>query len=90
MTKLILETDNSWTKRKIQSVINIEKELLKRVINRSRVKVEGFEKKYGKLHREKLYGKVDDMELIEWEAEIETLQKLENNLSAIEEITFEY
>ena len=90
MTKLILETDNNWTKRKIQEVIKIEKELLKKAINRSQIKVDDYEKKYGKMNREKLYGKVDDMELIEWEGEIDTLEKLERNLSSIEEITFEY
>ena len=90
MTKLILETDNTWTKRKIQEVIKIEKELLKKAIDRSQIRVDDYEKKYGKLNRENLYGKVDDMELIEWEGEIETLEKLERNLSSIEEITFEY
>ena len=90
MTKLILEADNTWTKRKIQELIKIEKELLKKAINRSRIKVDDYQKKYGKLNRENLYGKVDDMELIEWEGEIETLEKLERNLASIEEITFEY
>ncbi len=90
MTKLILETDNNWTKRKIKTVLNTEKELIKRAINRAQIKLNEFENKYGKLDREKLYGKVDDMELIEWEGEIETLERLERNLSSIEEITFEY
>lgn len=90
MTKLILETDNTWTKRKIQELIKIEKELLKKAINRSRIKVDDYEKKYGKLNRENLYGKADDMELIECEGEIETLERLERNLASIEEITFEY
>ena len=90
MTKLILETDNSWTKRKIQEVIKVEKELLKKAINRSQIRVDDYEKKYGKLNRENLYGKVDDMELIEWEGEIETLERLERNLLSIEEIKFEY
>jgi len=90
MTKLILETDNDWTKRKIKTVLNTEKELFKRAINKSQVKLNNFENKYGKLDREKLYGKVDDMDLIEWEGEIETLERLERNLSSIEEITFEY
>jgi hypothetical protein len=90
MTKLILETDNDWTKRKIKTVLNTEKELIKRAINKSQVKLDDFEKKFGNLDREKLYGKADDMELIEWEGEIETVERLERNLSSIEEITFEY
>ena len=85
MTKLKLETDNNWAKRKIKTVLNTEKELIKRAINKSQVKLDDFEKKIGKLDRENLYGKVDDMELIEWEGEIETVERLERNLSSIEE-----
>ena len=90
MTKLILETDNNWTKRKIKTILNAEKNLIKRAINKSQEKLNEFENKYGKLDREKLYGQVDDMELIEWEGEIKPVERLEKNLSSIEEITFEY
>ena len=85
MTKLILETDNNWTKRKIKTILNAEKNLIKRAINKSQEKLNEFENKYGKLDREKLYGQVDDMELIEWEGEIKTVERLEKNLSSIEE-----
>ena len=46
-------------------------------------KIKGFEDKYGKLDREKLYGKIDDMELIEWEGEIESLQKVQVKLKSL-------
>ncbi|MBI5748698.1 MAG: hypothetical protein HZA00_06180, partial [Nitrospinae bacterium] len=49
-----------------------------------------FESKYGKLDRESLYGKIDDLELIEWEGEMETLERLLKKLNSLEEITFEY
>ena len=39
-------------------------------------KITGFEDQYGKLDREAMYGQVDDMELIEWEGELETLERL--------------
>lgn len=90
MTKLILETDNEWAKRKIKDAIHIETELLRKVIQRTQNKLIEFEKKYGKLDREYLYGKVDDMELVEWEGEIETMARLKKNLTSFEEITFEY
>lgn len=90
MTKIILATDNIWTKRKIPAVINTEKELIKRAIEKCQARSNEFEKMYGKFDRENLYGKVDDMELIEWEGEIETLERLKRNLASIEEITFEY
>ena len=88
MTKLILETDNDWTKRKIRNIIQIETELLKKAIQRIQFKLRDFEKKYGKFDREYLYGKVDDMELLECEGEIETLSRLKENLISFEEITF--
>jgi len=90
MTKLILETDNEWTKRKIKDAIQIEAEIFKKAIARIQDKLKDFETKYGKLDREVLYGKVDDMELLEWEGELETLEKLQKRLLSLEEITFEY
>ena len=90
MTKLIVETDNDWTKKKITDAIHTEKELLRKVLKRGESKIRDFEKKYGKLERKKLYGKVDDMELVEWEGEIETASRLKKQLASFEEIIFEY
>jgi len=90
MTKLIVETDNEWTKRKIKDAIHIETEILKRAIDRTQGKLRDFETKYGEFNRDLLYGKVDDMELIEWEGELETREKLNKRLKSLEEITFEY
>jgi len=35
-----------------------------------------FENRYGKFNRNALYGRIDDMILLEWEGELETLKKL--------------
>ena len=40
-----------------------------------------FEDRYGTLDRESAYGKIDDMELIAWEGEIETMERLRSKLS---------
>ena len=90
MTKLIVETDNEWTRKKIKDAIGIETEILKKAIYRVQDKLKDFETKYGKLNRDELYGKVDDMNLLEWEGELETLEKLMKRLTSLEEITFEY
>jgi hypothetical protein len=90
MTRLILETDNEWTKRKIKSTLGIEIELLTKAVNRCQMKLDQMEQKYGKFNREALYTNIDDMELVEWEGEIETLHKLKDKLSSLEEISFEY
>ena len=90
MTKLTLETDNDWTKKKIKNAIHTEIEMLKRAVQRTLSKLQDFEKKHGKFDRDSLYGRVDDMELIEWEGEIETLKRLQEKLKSLEEIVFEY
>ena len=90
MTKLIIETDNDWTKGKIKSAIDTEIFLLKKTTEKIYTRINNFEKKYGNSNRENLYGKIDDMELIEWEGEVETLQKLQTRLNLLEEIIFEY
>lgn len=80
MTKLIVETDNNWTKKKIKDAIHTEKQLLRKALQRSERKIRNFEKKYGKLERKKLYGKADDVELVEWEGEIETAARFKEQL----------
>ncbi len=90
MTKLVVETNNDWTKKKIEGAIHIETDLLRKAVQRTQSKLQEFENKYGKYDRDSLYGKVDDMELVEWEGELETLKRLQTNLKSLEEITFEY
>jgi hypothetical protein len=90
MTRLVVETDNDWTKRKIRGAIHTEIELLKKAILKTEGKAQAFETRYGKLDRASLYGKADDMELLEWEGELETLDRLKVRLRSLEEITFEY
>lgn len=90
MTKLVVETNDNWTKKKIAGAIHTETDLLRKAVQRTQSKLHEFENKYGKFDRASLYGKVDDMELIEWEGELETLIRLQANLKSLEEITFEY
>ena len=90
MTRLVVETKSDWTKKKIEDAIHTETDLLREAVQRIQSKLQDFENKYGKFDRDSLYGKVDDMELIEWEGELETLKRLQANLKSLEEITFEY
>lgn len=90
MTKVISQENESWTMRKIQSLIEMETAVLKKQLTILESKILGFENRHGKLNREALYGQVDDMELIEWEGEIETLARLRQKLTALEQIAFEY
>ncbi|MEW6378215.1 MAG: hypothetical protein AB1611_01275 [bacterium] len=53
-------------------------------------KTEGLRNQIRPLDRDSLYGKVDDMELLEWEGELETLKRLKEKWKSLEEITFEY
>ena len=90
MTRVIIETDNAWTIGKISNAINAEILLLQRSLAKTQGKVNRFEVKYGRnADRSSLYGHVDDMELIEWEGEVETMNKLQEKLSSLEEIRIE-
>lgn len=90
MTRLVVETNDNWTKKKIAGAIHTETDLLRKAVQITQSKLQEFENKYGKFDRDSLYGKVDDMELVEWEGELETLKRLKANLKSLEEITFEY
>ncbi len=90
MTKLTVETDNNWTKKKIESAIHTEVNLLRKAVRRTQAKLQEFENRYGKFDRDSLYGKVGDMELLEWEGELETLKRLQEKLKSLAEIRFEY
>lgn len=90
MTKLIIETDDNWTREKIKMAIDSEVQVLRKTVQKIRDKIRDFERKYGSPEREKLYSKIGDMELIEWEGEIETLKRVERKLKSLEEINFEY
>ena len=83
MTRLIVETDDKWTREKIKLAIDTEIYLFKKALAKVQEKISCFENKYGKLDRENLYGKIDDMELIEWEGEIETLQRILNRVHGV-------
>ena len=90
MTRVIIETDNAWTIGKISNAINAEILLMQRSLAKTQGKINRFEVKYGRTaDRSALYGHVDDMELIEWEGEVETLKKLQEKLSSLEDIQIE-
>lgn len=76
MTKVIAQNSDLWTLRKIQALVGMEADLLKKQISGIQDKIINFENRCGKLDREAMYGQIDDMELIEWEGEIETLERL--------------
>lgn len=90
MTKLIIESDDIWTREKIKFAIDVEIHLLKKAADKIKDKLNGFEKSYGPLDRDKLYGNVDDMILVEWEGEIESLRRVEQKLKSLQEINIEY
>jgi len=90
MTKLIIETDDTWAREKIKFAIDTESHLLRKTVEKVEHKIQDFEVKFGTLDRQKLYGTVDDMILVEWEGEIETLRRLQTRLKSLEEISFEY
>jgi len=90
MTKLIIETDDAWAREKIKFAIDTEIYLLRKTVEKITRKIKAFEAKYGSLDRKNLYGTVDDMILVEWEGEAESLRRVQSRLKSLEEISFEY
>ncbi len=90
MTRVIAQDNDLWALRKIQALVGLETGILKKQIGDVQKKIRGFEDRYGKFDSEKMYGQVDDMELIEWEGEIETLERLRSKLTRLEDVGFGY
>lgn len=90
MTKMLVETSNAWAQRKIRMLVQSEVTLLRRALGRTQQKIQAFERQYGVRNRDELYGRIDDMDLVEWEGEIETVSRLRQKLAAMEEISLEY
>jgi hypothetical protein len=89
MTKLTIQTDKPWLHKRISGLLSLEIVILQKVVDNVK-KIYTFKKTYGQLDRDCLYGKIDDMTLIEWEGEIETRKRLENRLKSFKEINFEH
>jgi hypothetical protein len=89
MTKVIAQSSEIWTMRKIQSLVGLETKIIKKQLMNIQSKVTDFESRYKTLDRDSLYGQVDDMELLEWEGEIETIDRLRKKLTFLEQIAFE-
>lgn len=81
MTKLIIETDDTWAREKIKFAIDTEIHLLRKTVEKIEHKIQDFEAKHGT---------VDDMVLVEWEGVVETLRRVQGRLKSLEEISFEY
>ena len=91
MTRLVVEANNIWAIEKVKGAINAEISILARAVKKTKTKLASYEKKYGKLkNRKSLYGKADDMDMIEWEGEVETLRRLQQNLASLKEMNLEY
>ncbi len=82
MIKIIAQTNEIRTLRKIQSLLFLETEFLKKQIRSTQDKIENYKHRYGKSDMDSLYGQVDDMEILEWEGEIETLKRLKKKLTS--------
>ena len=73
MTRVIAQNGDDWHRETVA---------IQRQLEKIHAKIETYEKRYGKLS-EALYGRVDDMELLEWEAEIETMRRLAEKLESL-------
>jgi hypothetical protein len=89
MPKQIITMQDSLSSTVLQEAIEREKEVLRLSISQVEANVATFERKFETCDRTSLFGKVDDMQLIEWEGEEETLARLRPKLQRLEEIQVE-
>jgi len=87
VTKVIAENNDTWTLKKIRTWVDLEIAILQKEIANIQNKIGEFESRYGNLDGDSLYGRVDDMELLQWEGEIETMNRLREKLARLFIIT---
>lgn len=73
----------------LQQAVEREKRLLRLSIAQTESKIAVFEAQFGARGRTDLFGKVDEMILIEWEGEEDTLGRLRPRLQRLEELRIE-
>lgn len=89
MSKAIITLKDDLSLAVLQQAIEREKRLLSLAINQAEERLAAFEAKFGTRDRQNLFGKVDDMDLIEWEGEEETLVRLRPRLQRLKELQVE-
>lgn len=89
MAATVITLKDSLSLDVLLQALDREKRMLTLAIDQAKSKVAAFEAKFGVQHRAGLFGTADDMELIEWEGEQETLARLLTRLQRLEEIRVE-
>lgn len=89
MAKTIITLKDDLSLAVIQHAIDREERLLTLAINQVEEKLAAFEARFGTRDRQSLFGTVDDMNLIEWEGEEDTLVRLRQRLQRLKEIQVE-
>ncbi len=89
MAKEVITLKDSFSQNVLQHAINREMRVLHLSVTQVQGKLASWEGKYHADDPKSLFGKVDDMELIEWIGEQETLSRLRSRLQCLEEIQVE-
>lgn len=89
MSKAIITLKDDLSLAVLQQAIEREKRLLALAIDQAEAKVAAFEARFGTRDRQSLFGTGDDMDLIEWEGEEETLARLRPRLQRLKELQIE-
>lgn len=89
MSKAIITLKDDLSLAVLRQAIEREERLLGLAIDQAEAKVAAFEARFGTRDRKSLFGTVDDMDLIEWEGEEETLVRLRPRLQRLKELQVE-
>ena len=89
MAKEVITLKDSFSQDVLQHAINREMRVLHLSVTQVQAKLTSWEGKYQADDPKGLFGKVEDMELVEWIGEQETLSRLRSRLQCLEEIQVE-
>ena len=89
MSKEVIVLKDPLSLEVLQQAIEREKRLIELAIAHIEAKLAAFKARFASDDRRSLYGKVDDMTLVEWEGEAETLARLRPRLQRLVEFQVE-
>lgn len=88
VNKLILSAGDRELRHIVEGALDREKRITEMALVRTCDRLRSFEKRFGGLEEARLSG-VDELEIVEWEGELLTYQRLKERLARLESLQLE-
>ncbi len=88
VNKLILSTDEEALRYIVENALDREKRITQMALARTEERLRSFEERFGDMEKARLLD-VDELEIIEWEGELLTYQRLKERLAKLENLQLE-